>query len=290
MASRPLDSSHSDYPSVSPIVEAILEAAGGLGEFEVEVPIILRTAIDEVIDAPRTKRFLLSETEKTEKTYLGTKVEILIRAFLGFSKGSTLDMNVKGAEVDIKNTMQANWSIPRENLGRPALLIRSNEVKARCDIGVAVIHDEYLRRVDNRDSKRGIAAAKFDQVWWILWDHPYPVNFWMLMTAAERLALMKAGGGKLRLAALFEKIQGRPISRTQVLALAQQLDPMKRIRRNGGARDVLAPKGIAILSGKVDHVIIAALGIGPVTREEFISYTPKTAAEAQLLRDADHID
>lgn len=290
MTYEPLDSTHKDFAVVSPIVDAILAAAGGLAEFEVNVPVILRTAIDEVIDAPRTRRFLLNETEKTEKTYLGTKVEILIRSHLGFPKGGILDMNVKGAEVDIKNTMQSNWSIPRENLGRPAMLIRSNEHKARCDVGVVVVHDEYLRLVDNRDSKRGLAAANFSQVWWILRDHPYPVNFWQLMTESERQALISAGGGKRRVAALFEKIQNTPISRTQVLALAQQLDPMKRIRRNGGARDILAPKGIAILSGTFDQEVIRKLGLPPVTREEFISCRPADPADIDLLRTANHID
>ena len=96
MPSRPLDSAHPDFPSVAPIAAAILAAAGGAIEFETKVPLLLRTAVDEVIDAPRTKRFLLSETEKTEKTYLGTKVEILIRAFLGFPKGSILDIISRG--------------------------------------------------------------------------------------------------------------------------------------------------------------------------------------------------
>lgn len=290
MAHIPLDSSHPDFPSVSPIVDAIIEASGGLGEFEVEVPLILRTAIDEVVDAPRTKRFLLSETEKTEKTYLGTKVEILIRSFLGFSKGSVLDMSIKGTEVDIKNTMYTNWSIPKENVGRPAMLIRSNEAKARCDVGIAIIHDGYLRPAANRDSKRGIAAAGFKNIWWLLQDHPYPVNFWQLMKAEERQALMGAGGGTRRLAALFEKVQKTPISRVQVEALGQQHDYMRRIRRGGGARDILAPKGIALLSGQYDQGVIQTLRLGTVTREEFISYTPTGPSEIELLRSHGHID
>lgn len=253
MAKVPLDSSHADFPTVQPIVDAILEAAGGLDEFEVNVPIMLRTAIDEVIDTPRTGRFLLEQTEKTEKTYLGTKVEIVIRSFLKFDKGSVLDLNVKGVEVDIKNTMGSNWSIPRENVGRPALLIRSSERKSLCDVGVAVLHHHYLNPGANQDAKRGISAAGMANIWWILRQHPYPVNFWQLLTDTQRMALVNAGGGSARIAALFEMVQGRSISRGQVQGLAQQRDYMKRIRRNGGARDILAPKGIAILSGTYDR-------------------------------------
>lgn len=290
MAYLPLDSSHPDYSNLAPIIESILLASRGIEEFQIEVPLILRVAIDEVIDSSRTGRFLLSETEQTEKTYLGTKVEILIRSYLGFSKGKILDMSIAGYEVDIKNTMRSNWSIPRENIGHPALLIRSNEATALCDVGVGLIREEYLRPGQNRDTKRGIAAANLMNVWWLLWQQPYPVNFWELLTDGQRLDLMGAGGGSARIAALFELIQRRPISRNQVQALAQQHDYMKRIRRNGGARDILAPKGIALLSGAYDHDLIKKLGLPFVTREEFISLKAMSIGEVEILKAAGHIN
>ena len=89
----------------------MLNAAGGLPAFSQRVPQIVRRAIDEVIDTPRTNRFTLSETEKTEKTYLGTKIEILLRAYLGFGKGRVLDLSIGGVETDIKNTIGTNWTI-----------------------------------------------------------------------------------------------------------------------------------------------------------------------------------
>jgi hypothetical protein len=289
MPYEPLEPWHPDYSAVAPIVCAITRSAGGLGELEVQLPLLFRAAIDEVIDAPRTGRYLLSETEKTEKTYLGTKVEILIRSYLGFPKGSILDLDVNGTEIDIKNTMKDNWSIPRENVGRPALLIRTNEETARCDVGVAILHEVYLRPGTNQDKKRGLSAAAFSNVWWILRRHRYPINFWQLMTMQERADLMAAGGGTKRVAALFEKVQRVPISRVQIQALAQQHDYMKRIRRNGGARDLLSSKGIAILRGAKDRDLIARLRLGLVTREEFISYRPTDPIEIEFLRRERHI-
>ena len=76
----------------------------------------------------------------------------------------------------------------------------------------------------------------------------------------------------------------------QVQALAQQHDYMKRVRRNGGARDLLAPKGIALLWGGGDKATIAKLNLGPVSADEFISYKPVTQSEADLLRAVGHID
>lgn len=64
---------------------------------------------------------------------------------------------------------------------------------------------------------------------------------------------------------------------------------MKRIRRNGGARDNLAPKGIAILYSETDRALMQQLGLSFGTRE-FVSYKPKNAPDTSLLRQPGHID
>ena len=110
------------------------------------------------------------------------------------------------------------------------------------------------------------------------------------MPFKQRQAIMDAGGGTLRLAALFRATQKRPISRLLVQAVAQQDDYMKRIRRNGGARDILAAEGIAILWGQADRSLIEKLKLGPVGSDEFISYKPIASAEIALLQKARHID
>lgn len=290
MSQFPLDSSHPDYPLVSKLVKAILSYAGGFDKFAADVPALLRQAFDEVIDAPRTSRFTLGETEKTEKTYVGTKVEILVRNYLGVPKGDVLDMLIDGIEIDIKNTTGRDWMLPKEVIGRPALLVRSSEKTALCDVGVVVCRPEYLRLSTNQDGKGQLLAAQHVNIWWILRQHPYPPNFWEVLSVPDRMEIMSARGGTSRIAALFEKVQGRPISRQQVSALAQQHDYMKRIRRNGGARDILAPKGIALLWGQRDRRLIEQLGLGPVTADEFISFRPLKANDVMLLRNAGHID
>ncbi|MDF1776676.1 MAG: NaeI family type II restriction endonuclease [Rhizobiaceae bacterium] len=290
MSQAPLDHTHQDYLILEPLVNAILHKAGGFDIFSEKIPLILRQAFDEVIDAPRTNRFTLGETEKTEKTYVGTKVEILIRNFLKVPKGSVLDMSVDGVEVDIKNTIARSWMLPREVMGKPAMLVRANEKLAKCDIGIVICHPEYMRGSTNQDGKGGLRAAAHVNIWWILRGHPYPQNFWEALSLVDRNQILASGSGTNRIAALFERIQRRPISRLQVQALAQQHDYMKRIRRNGGARDILAPKGIALLWGKGDSRLIAQLNLGIVNADEFISYTPIDLAGKQLLRDAGHID
>ena len=64
---------------------------------------------------------------------------------------------------------------------------------------------------------------------------------------------------------------------------------MKRLGKNGGARDKLADEGIAILSGKYDTVLINRLNLGHVGPDEFISFKPEQADQTAMLRQADKI-
>ena len=290
MPAAPLPPTHPDYPVVEPLARALYRAAGGEARFAQELPQIIRRGIDEVIDTPRTNRFTPSETEKTEKTYLGTKIEILVRALLNLPKGRTLDLSLAGVDTDIKNTMGSNWTIPMEAVWHPCLLLRENEKNARCSAGIIIARDQYLNPGRNRDAKRTFSQAGLANVWWLLRDDPYPANFWELMSLSHRRAIMAAGGGTQRIATLFRTVQKKPVSRLIVQAVAQQDDYMKRVRRNGGARDILAPEGIAILWGQADREVIAALGLGRIGPDEFISYKPTTKEHADLLRSAGHID
>lgn len=290
MADGTLAETHPDYARLASLSAAIYRYAKGREAFDRQVPLILRQAIDEVIDAPRTNRFTLAETEKTEKTYLGTKVEILLRDHLQIPKGARLDLSIEGVETDIKNTMGSNWTIPLESHNHPALLIRSKETTARCDVGLVIVRPQYLNAGANRDSKKTLSTAGAQNIWWLLRDHPYPPNFWEILSVADRQTIMGAGGGTARLAALFQKIQRQPISRLQVQAVAQQHDYMKRLRRNGGARDILSSLGIALLWGGKDRETISRLGLGELTGDEFISLAPATEEERTLLRNLRHID
>lgn len=102
--------------------------------------------------------------------------------------------------------------------------------------------------------------------------------------------MARIGGASFRLAELFEKRQEEPISRWEVQRVADQLDYMKRLRRNGGARDILDRKGIALLWGGGDDYVIQKLGLGKVDVDEFISYKPKDDAELKLLRSNGHAE
>lgn len=264
--------SHPDYPLLRRLEEAIYLSAGGQAKFEHDIPLSLRQAIDEVIDTARTKRFTLDEIDKTEKTYLGTKVEILVRNALGAERGSKLDLLIDGVDVDVKNTVGSSWMIPEEAIGHPCILIKTDEVKSVCSFGLIVIRSEILG-APNKDKKANIKKAGLSNVYWLLKDAPYPRNFWLTMAPDVREKIVAPRGGTTRVAMLFRLHQRQPISRKLVVALAQQDDPMKRLRKNGGARDKLEQERIVILSGKTKKALIAKLGLPFCRPDEFVSTT-----------------
>jgi restriction endonuclease NaeI len=285
-----LPSNHRDYELVKRLEGAILKHAHGTERFLQDIPQLLRQAIDEVIDTPRSNRFTLKEIEKTEKTYIGTKIEILLRNHLGMGKGKDLDLEIDGLQVDIKNTIGRNWTIPLEAIGHPCILLKADERKAICSFGIVVIRDEILNPGRNRDRKRTISLLGLGHIHWLLKNSPYPPNFWESLEAETMNEITKPRGGAGRVAALFRRFQGTPISRKIVIGLGQQEDPLRRIRRNGGARDILAPEGIAILWGKKDRSLIHYFCLPNCRDDEFISFKPTIAEDIFFLRKLRHID
>jgi hypothetical protein len=182
------------------------------------------------------------------------------------------------------------WTIPQECFGQRALLLRSNERTALCDFGLILVREDYLNLGRNRDGKTTLKANSLSNVWWFLKGHRYPKNFWLELNNDDWQAIRSAGTASKRLAALFERFQNRPIGRTEIYGLAQQRDAMKRLRNNGGARDVLRPKGIVILSGNYDRELIKQLGLQTIKLDEFISYRPAKPEHLKLLLDAGLLD
>lgn len=288
---QPLPPNHPDFADLSKLETDLLAAAGGMEVFEEKLRSFFRSAIDEVIDTARTGRFFLSELEKTEKTDLGTKFEMLLRDWLQVPHGVTLDLLIGGEEVDVKSTTigKSGWMIPREAVDQLCILLRVNENKSHCAVGLVRARTAYLRLGKNQDKKTSLSAAGTQNIWWVVQHFPYTPNFWTQISPDTQQKIMAPRGGKIRLATMFESCLETPVSRVLIASIAAQDDFMKRIRRNGGARDILAPKGIAILYANNDRHLMKQLGMTFGSRE-FVSYRPKNAGEAALLRAKKHID
>lgn len=274
---------HRDFPLLSSIAEDIAKRAGGRPALATGFAAMLRQCVDDVIMTPKTGRRSYDELEKTEKTYIGTRVEIELRALLTLPKGK-LDTVILGHDVDIKNTMGSNWMIPTEAVGHPCILVAADEVRALCYLGLIVAHPDTLTSGQNKDAKKSVSAQGFANILWVLRDHPYPPNFWRTVPPEVIEGIFAGTSGNHRMGNLFRAVQEQPITRDVVEAVAQQQDFMRRIRsdRGRGTRDHLAGEGILLLSGHYDAPLIAALQLPRCSGSEFISYSPKTRPEVDL--------
>jgi hypothetical protein len=277
-----LPETHPDYPVIKKIEDALARQAGGMNKLISELPPLIRQAIDEVIDTIRTGRVNESELEKTEKTYIGTKMEILIRNYFRLPKG-ILDLQIDGMDVDVKNTLADTWMIPREAVGKPCILVASDEKRRSCYFGIFIAKPQNLTAGKNQDQKHSVSAAGFDNIHWLLANATYPDSFWSQIGAEATHKIMRGQTGNERVGTLFREVQRKPIHRDIIQAVAQQKDYMKRLRKNGGARDQLAAEGLAVLSGNYDAALIKALRLGTVEKDEFLSVKGKTPEEISLI-------
>ena len=277
---------HPDHELLSAISSEIVHLAGGKTALATKFATMLRQCVDDVIMTPKTGRRSYDELEKTEKTYIGTRVEIELRAMLGVPKGK-LDTVILGHDVDIKNTMGNNWMIPTEAVDHPCILVAADEARALCYLGLVVARLDYLTVGKNKDSKRSISAPGFQNILWLLCDHPYPANFWRTVPSDAITRIFSGQSGNQRMGNLFREVRSVPITRDVVEAVAQQKDFMRRIRSDNGrgTRDILAREGIALLSGDFDAGLIAQLSLPPCSGSEFISYKAASQQEAQLIHE-----
>lgn len=274
---------HPDHPLLHSLALEITRRAGGAQALAQSFADMLRGCIDDVIMTPKTGRRAYEELEKTEKTYIGTRVEIELRALLRLGKGR-LDTVILGHDVDIKHTMGSNWMIPTEALDHACILVAADEAHARCFLGLIMARPESLTAGQNRDAKRTISAEGFGDIYWLLNAHPYPPNFWRMVPEATINRIFSGRSGNERMAALFREVQGTPIDRTVVEAVARQHDFMRRIRsdKGKGTRDLLAREGVLLLSGQYDAALIADLGLPPCPADAFMSVHPAEAAQIRI--------
>ncbi|MEP2988468.1 MAG: NaeI family type II restriction endonuclease [Parasphingorhabdus sp.] len=271
---------HADFQLLSAIGAEISERAGGIDSLKLKFADLLRNCIDDVIMTPKTGRRTIEELEKTEKTYIGTRVEIELMATLGLPRGN-LDTEILGHDVDIKNTIGSNWMIPTEAVDNICILVAADEKKALCYLGLVVAKMPYLNAGKNKDSKKTISAMGFQNILWLLKHHPYPPNFWRNLAPESVDRIFEGNSGNARVKTLFREIQKTIIDRKVIEATAQQKDFMRRIRadKGKGTRDDLAKEGILLLSGQYDSKLIDAFDLPKCGKSEFISYCPVSVSE-----------
>ena len=209
---------------------------------------IIRAAVDYVIDAPTLYRYSVSELEPDEKTAVGKRIERLIRFHFNIPRGKKLDLTLAGEDVDIKTTMGRNWMFSKSSHDRINLLIAYDEEKARFRVGLAYVEEHQLN-AENRDSKRSLSSEHRANISWIVENEPYAPNFLAHLPQKLLKEFKEMAGGSNRVLHLLREVKGRAIPRHVICSVANQKDPLRRVRSNGGARDVLWGDALMVLSG-----------------------------------------
>ena len=231
---------------------------------------VFRQAFDEVLDGQRTGRFDVRGLSKVEKTYIGTKAEIICQSAFRWPRGEHMDFRIAGHEVDSKYSKTlGGWMIPSEAVGSLCLLLWADDLHSVCSVGLVRPRLELLG-APNKDGKRQLNPAGRARVHWLLYEASLPENLLLHLEPDVRSRIMAhRRSGQARIDELFRSVTGRIIRREVVLAVGQQDDAPKRVR---DARQHLAAEGIAILGHLADDRAVARrLGLPEPVKGEWIS-------------------
>ncbi len=231
----------------------------------------IRKSIDEVLDGPRTGRWDYAQLEKTEKTYVGTKLEIVIRTELGLERSGRLDLEIEGIPVDIKWSGTSVWQIPREAVGQLCLCVGGLERVTRFQVGLVRCSPDRLNGGKNQDRKRTLSKAGREAMTRLVPPTPIPPNFVANMDPSLRADVMAEPTVQRRITRLFESLPGVPVPRKAVYTVARvgEGDPMRRLRTDKHAGDPL--RGYKVLSAKYGNKIVRELGYPLLGKDEFMS-------------------
>jgi hypothetical protein len=258
-------------------VQAELERCDPAGD---RVAAVLRDTLDQLYDGQHTGRYSYDDLRKTEKTHMGTLVEINLQNRFEFGDGDVTDYRIAGHEVDCKYSMNwGNWELPPEAVGELCLVISASDEESQWAAGLIRVRPEYLREGQNRDAKRQLTTESRGRIrrLWPAAGQLTP-NLLLHLDAATRDRILQARAvrghqhGQARTNELFRQVQRRIIRRAELATVAQQDDFMKRARGNGGARTQLRSDGILVLGHQDrDPEVARALGLPVPRKGEFIS-------------------
>lgn len=248
------------------------EVSSRAGDPIAAFPRLVRDAIDEVLEGPRTGRFDFFSLNPVEKTYVGIKVETLLRTRLDLTRGAKRDLIVQGESVDIKWSWKSQWMIPPESRGELVICIGGREKLTKLDVGIVRATRKTVQwSTKQRDKKGRLTQLGITRMRWMVRDASLPPNFVAALDPDVRDLAISEPTVQRRVAALFAALPYEPIPRNAIRTIARtEGDPLRRVRQDRHAGDPLA--GLVIVSradggGK----ILAALDLAVPPKDHFVA-------------------
>jgi hypothetical protein len=234
---------------------------------------VLRDSLDQVLDGPRTMRYRYADLRKTEKTHVGTIVEINLGKAFSLQDGLRMDYRIADVDVDCKYSMKlGGWELPLESLGHLVLLTWADDDRSRWAAGLWRVDPRFLGRGSgNRDRKRKMLKSGQEQITWLWRDRELDENLLLHLPDPTVSRVLGHPSGQQRIDELFRLVQHRIIRREVVLTVAQQKDAPRRARM---AREPahLGKEGILVLGHYEWDVRIAGrLGLPVPCSGEWVS-------------------
>lgn len=237
---------------------------------------VLRTTYDQLYDGQRTGRYRPGELMKTEKTHMGTLVEINMQRAFDWADGVEMDYEIAGVEVDCKFSRRlGGWEIPNEarRAKHICLVMWADEEACRWEAGLVRVGEDplYMRMggKGNQDGKRRLTAEGESRVRWLFPTANLPSNQLLHLDPATQKAIFASRSGQARITELCRRVQHVIITRTTVLTVARQDDGLKRPR---DARLHLRPEGIIVLGHQHhDPDVARSLGLPVPVKGEFVT-------------------
>lgn len=255
------------------LVEADLRERAGRSDSTVTARFgrIVRQAIDEVVDGPRTGRWSTGQLGREEKAYIGTKVEIITRSELELEPSDRGDAVAVGVDFEIKWSGSGQWMIGPENFGRICLGYGLNPAGGAFSVGLFRARTELLRPGRNRDRKTSLlASALASDVHWFVRGAPLPVNFVAELPDDIRSAVFAERSAQDRVRKLAELMPMVPIPRQAFSTVARnKADPMRRLRQDKSKVAVLG--NMRLLSWKFGKAKLEALGLQNVPKDHWVA-------------------
>lgn len=248
-------------------LEKVAKYLSRIKNFQDKVGNVIRKSIDEVIAGRYTGRFSIDQIDKTEKTYIGTKVQHVLQYTLELPYGEKMDTVIDGIEVDIKFTIGNNWTIPSEALGHLCLLISAQDDKSIFQVGLIRITNDVLNGGENRDKKKTLNKVGRESIAWLVKDGQFPSNVLLKIESEKIKQIYAKKSGQERINELFRLCPNVVFNGAAIESVAMQKDSSKRVR---DARKLLKSEGIIICSG-YENEYLTSRGLPPIKKEQFIS-------------------
>jgi len=222
---------------------------------------VLRRTYDMLYNGQETGRYKWEQLFKTEKTHFGTLFEINAQREFGFYDGDTLDYSISGIEVDAKwSQRDGGWMLPPESFGHVVLVATGSDLTSTWSLGLVRVTEENRRTTSNRDSKTQLNPLGRAAIAWLWRDAPLSPNVLLQLPGSVVDHILEPRSGQEKILRLLRSAEGRVIHRSTIATVGRQLDPMKRLRGNGGARTLLAKEGFLVLTGNYHGALAARFG------------------------------